>query len=350
LIARARASNHVIRVGLDGENPAITRAREAAFERRFGFPVRFENEPGHIQRDLPVKVAKAAEAGRGVVDVVTSDLPNTHPLLTAGHLRVPPWEAITEIWPIAGTLRDRVPPWPGPDGTSMTDHCMVKHHTPWILVYNTNKVKEDEARSLTRLRWEDLTTTAWTDRVVWDAGALALYVFPFAPGWDEQRLRVYAHNLGANGVKLIPGGSPGVVQAVLQGEGDIGVATLNTIQASMKEGAPVAFAFPEFAGTAFGLACLPKHGVGDPSMAGLTWGFNNIEGAYAVAELGGEVRLYPEEADKFAIGAVMKEAGLGLDQLVFPKTPEQNELTGRYRQVAIDAMKEGLRTRTRLAP
>src|SRR5438045_6654640 len=70
LIARARASDHVVRVGMEGEEPAIIKAREEAFEKRFGFPVRLENEPGHIQRDLPVKVSKAAEAGRGAVDIV----------------------------------------------------------------------------------------------------------------------------------------------------------------------------------------------------------------------------------------------------------------------------------------
>jgi ABC-type Fe3+ transport system substrate-binding protein len=337
-----------MRLGMDGLDPAIVHAREAAFEKHFGFPVRLESEPGHIQRDLPVKVTKAAEAGRGVVDVVISDLPNAHPLLTAGYLRVPPWEELAKIWPMVRTLRERVPAWPSPDGGTLADYCMARSHSPWILVYNTNKVKADEARGLTRLRWEDLTTSAWTDRVVWDAGALALYVFPFAPGWDEQRLRVYAHNLGANGVKLIPGGSPGVVQAVIQGEGDIGVTTLNVVQANLKVGAPLGFAFPEFAGTAFGVTCLPRHGVNDLSMAALYWAFGNLDGMYATAEMGGEIRLYPEEADKFAVGALMKEAGLGLDQLVFPKTPEQNELTGRYRQLAIDALKEGVRTRTRL--
>jgi len=348
LIARARASDHVVRRGMDGDAPEIIQAREAAFEKRFGFPVRLENEPGHIQRDLPLKVSKAAEAGRGAVDVVLSGLPNARPLLTAGYLRTPPWEAIYELWPIARTLRERVPAWPGPDGTTLADYCMARSHSPWILVYNTRNVKPDEAKSLTRLRWDDLTTSAWTDRVVWDAGALALYVFPFAPGWDEQRLRVYAHSLGANGVRLIPGGSPGVVQAVSQGEGDIGVTTLNVVRASLKVGAPLGFAFPEFAGTAFGVTCLPKYGVNDTSMADLYWAFGNIDGMYATADLGGEIRLYPEEADRFAIGALMREAGLGLDQLVFTKTPEENELTGRYRQLAIDALKEGLRTRTRI--
>jgi SAM-dependent methyltransferase len=35
----------------------------------------------------------------------------------------------------------------------------------------------------------------------------------FMNGWDEERLRVFAHNLGANGVKMIPGGTTGVLQA-----------------------------------------------------------------------------------------------------------------------------------------
>jgi ABC-type Fe3+ transport system substrate-binding protein len=334
---------------MEGEEPAIIKAREEAFQKRFGFPVVLENEPGHIQRDLPVKVSKAAEAGRGAVDIVLSDLPNTAPLVRAGYLQTPPWDAVYELWPMAKTLRERVPPWPGPGETTMGDYCMVKHHSPWILAYNTNKVRGDEARGLTRMKWDELTTDRWKDRVVWDAQALALYVFPFAPGWDENRLRVYAHNLGANGVKLISGGSPGILQAIIQGEGDVGVATLNNIQGIMASGAPVAFAFPEFAGTAFGLACLPKYGVNDPSMAALYWAFANIDGMYATNNLGGEVRLYPEEADKFTAAGLMKEAGLGLNDLVFANTPEENDLTGRYRQVAIDAMKEGIRAGTKIS-
>ena len=113
----------------------------------------------------------------------------------------------------------------------------------WSLVYNTRRVKPAELKGI---KLEDLTTDKWRNRVLWDAQALGLFVFPFAPGWDVERMRVLAHNLGANGTKLIAGGSMNILQSLVQGEGDISFASMSWVIPQKNLGAPLDVAFAEF--------------------------------------------------------------------------------------------------------
>ena len=64
LVAKAKASNHVVTMTLESVPPEIIRAKEKAFEERFGFSLRLETEPGH-HRKAPVKIMQAAKTGRG---------------------------------------------------------------------------------------------------------------------------------------------------------------------------------------------------------------------------------------------------------------------------------------------
>ena len=352
LVERARGESHVIRMGLEGQDPEVIRTWESAFEAQFGFPVILESEPGHASREVPLKVSQAAEAGRGIVDVLSGDINNNLPLLVKGHMRRPDFAVLEEGFPIIKQLRTHVPAFAAPDGTTYKDTCLISSTAPWAMAYNTDNLTAEEVASLAGIKWDTLTEPQWKDRVVWDARALGLFNFPFAPGWDEQRLADFSQNLGANGLKLIPGGSNGVIQAIIQGEGDVGVVSLGVTQRNKLAGAPVDFAFPEFFATPITLHCLPKFGVNNnPNMALLYLGWHNTDGAYAVDHLGaGGFRLYPEEAEKFEINAIAAAAGVTADSLVHARTAEEADATGDYRQIAIDGMQKGIQTGERATP
>lgn len=347
LVAKAKASNHVITMTLEGVPPEIIRAKEAAFEKRFGFNLRLESEPGH-HRKAPVKIMQAAKTGRGVVDMWDGGLPLVLRMFKAGHTRQPPWEAVYEGWPLARKLQATVPAIKSAGGASLRDHCLHHQMGTWTIVYNTRRVKPEELKGI---RFEDLTDEKWRNRVVWDVRALGLYVLPFAPGWNEDRLRVYAHNLGANGVRLVSGGTSGVLQALIQGEGDIGVASMVQIVQQKTLGAPLDMTF---AGMVLGnltVSCLIQPGVNDPNMAALYWGWNHFDGNYTEAAItgGGVFRMYDEEADRLPLVKLARQHGIkSVEQVAGPKTEEQAKLAGKYRKTAINALKAGIASKKKI--
>jgi ABC-type Fe3+ transport system substrate-binding protein len=348
LVAKAKASNHVVTMTLESVPPEIIRAKEKAFEERFGFSLRLETEPGH-HRKAPVKIMQAAKAGRGVVDMWDGGLPLILRMFKAGHTRQPPWDAIYEGWPLARKLRATVPAIKSAGGASLRDHCLHHQMGTWTLVYNTRRVKAEELKGI---KYEDLTDEKWRNRVVWDVRALGLYALPFAPGWNEERMRVYAHNLGANGTKLVSGGTSGVLQALIQGEGDIGVAAMTQVVQQKTLGAPLELAF---AGMVLGnltVSCLIQPGVNDPNMAALYWGWNHFDGNYAEAAItgGGVFRMYDEEADRLPLVALARRHGVkSVEQIAGPKTEEQAKLAGKYRKTGINALKAGIKSKKKIA-
>ncbi|MDE0031412.1 MAG: hypothetical protein OXU42_18685 [Deltaproteobacteria bacterium] len=348
LVAKAKASSHTITMTLEGVPPEIIRAKEKAFEKRFGFNLRLESEPGH-HRKAPVKIMQAAKTGRGVVDMWDGGLPLVLRMFKAGHTRQPPWEAVYEGWPLARKLQAAVPAIKSAAGASLRDHCLHHQQGTWTIVYNTRRVKPEELKGI---RFEDLTDEKWRNRVVWDVRALGLYVLPFAPGWSEDRLRVYAHNLGANGVRLVSGGTSGVLQALIQGEGDIAVASMVQVVQQKTLGAPLDMTF---AGMVLGnltVSCLIQPGVNDPNMAALYWGWNHFDGNYTEAAItgGGVFRMYEEEADRLPLVKLARQHGIKSSaQVAGPKTEEQAKLAGKYRKTAINALKAGIASKKKIA-
>jgi ABC-type Fe3+ transport system substrate-binding protein len=349
LIAKAKESNHTVTVALEGTDAEIVRSKEATFQKKFGFPVKIESQPGH-HRDMPLKVVESAKSGRAVIDMWNGGTPLILGMFRAGNTRQPPWEAIYEGWPLARKLRAGVPNiGGGPDGSVLSDHCMNMGTTSWSLVYNTRKVKPGEVKGL---KLEDLTTEKWRNRVVWDAQALGLYTLPFAPGWDVERMRILSHNLGANGAKLVAGGSFNVLQALVQGEGDIGLAAMNWVAQQKTLGAPVEIGFAEFIMGNVTVACLTKPSVNDPSMAALFWAWDIFDGTYLEAKMtgGAVLRLYEEEEKYLPLTKLVRQQGItSPDQVVGPKTEEDAEKSGEYRKIAIEALKAGVASKKKLS-
>ena len=347
LVERARASNHVVRGALSFHPDTTIKALEAGFEERWGFPLVLENEPGHPNRDMPAKITAAAQTNSGVIDWgPTGTTVLAFPLLEEGLLRKPQWDVLAEEWPDIELMREEIPAWTSPKlpaGETLRDYCALRGHSGWLLNYNPRNVSPADVANIT---YDDLLKPEWKNRVGMDERALGLYQFPLADGWDEARLAAWAQNLGANGLKLLPGGSRGVVQGIIQGEIDIGVAS--PAWTEKLGGQPVDFAVAEFTtGPNPSVSCLPKFGVNDPDMADLFYAWEKFEGnkfaaqppynyAHAVM-LDGYSQDYP-------LAAALAKIGLTKDQFVIPSSVEENAATVAWRQVAIDAQLEGIRS------
>jgi hypothetical protein len=349
LIAKAKASSHVVTLPLEATDSETIKAKEKAFESKYGFPLKMESQPGH-HRDMPVKVVEAAKSGRAVIDMWDGGTPLLLNMFRAGNIRRPPWEAIYEGWPLAKKLRAAVPKiGGGPDGAVLSDYCMHAQMGNWSLVYNTRRVKPAELKGI---KLEDLTTEKWRNRVLWDAQALGLFVFPFAPGWDVERMRVLAYNLGANGTKLIAGGSMNILQSLIQGEGDISFASMNWVIPQKTLGAPLDVAFAEFVAGNSTVTCLTKPAVNDPNMTALFWAWDSFDGTYLEAKVNGAgaFRLFEEEEKYLPLVRLARQNGITkMEQVVGPKTEEESEKSSEYRKIAIQALKDGIASKKKIA-
>ena len=63
---------------------------------------------------------------------------------------------------------------------------------------------------------------------------------------------------------------------------------------------------------------------------------------------GGARPFYAPEADKFPLAKIAKEAGVTEDRLAQPKTPADFDKVEENRKIAIDSMKAGLASGTRV--
>lgn len=343
LVERAKAGgNHTIRYALEGVDPDIILAMEDAFRQKFDIPLTLESEPGHSSRDVPLKIIQAAASGDGVVDASSGSAANLFGMMREDALQVPDWEAVYDGYPLARELREAGVPniGGGPNGTVLSDYCMAEGMSFWTINYNTIHVDRDEVEGIA---FEEFTEEKWRNRLAFDARALGFYVFPFRDDWDDERLRVFAHNIGANGLKLIPGGSTGVRQAIIQGEGDVGMAGPPS-QTLIDQGAPINWAYPEFVPGTHRVACLPKYTAGNQDMATLFYAWNNFDGYYLRSELTGSgFRPYLQaEAEFLPRVKAFFDAGLTENDLALPQTEADYERTGETRTIAIEAMQAGI--------
>jgi ABC-type Fe3+ transport system substrate-binding protein len=349
LLDEAKKSDGHLRAGMDAYSPEFIRAMEDQFNQEFGIKVTLENEPGHASREIPPKMVQAQKVGKGLVDWIDGGNPsNFAPLMQGDNLQIPDWDALVEQWPEIADLRSMYPDVPGgPNGTTLQDYCMLNTQSTWLFVYNTRNVKPDEVKNLT---WNDLLSDKWKGRVAWDAQALGFKELPFSTAWPIDRLKAYTNNLGANGVKLISGGTTGVLQAVTQGEGDIGMAEAGNIVDQMSQGAPLGIVWPDVIPFNSLGTCIPKITLDNRALAEVFFAWRNIEGEWLRAKMGagGARPYYAPEADKFQLAKLAKGAGVTPDRLAQPKTPADFDQVEENRQVAIAALKAGLQSGQKL--
>jgi ABC-type Fe3+ transport system substrate-binding protein len=349
LLDKAKQSDGRVRAGISAYTPEFIRAMEKQFNDEFGINLTLENEPGHGSREIPPKMIQAQKVGKGLVDYIDGGNPsNFAPLMVQDALQVPPWDALAEQWPEISDLRKLYPDVPGgPNGTTLQDYCMLASQTPWTFFYNTRNVKAEEMKNF---KWDELLTDKWKGRVAWDAQGLGFKELPFHKDWPESRLKAFTNNLGANGVKLIGGGSNGVLQAVIQGEGDISMANTDTVLDQINAGAPLALAWPDVIPFNSLGTCMPKITSGNEALAQIFFGYHNVEGQWLRASMGsgGARPFYAPEAEKFPLAKIAKDAGITEDRLAQPKTPADFDKVEENRKLAIDGMKAGLQTGQKL--
>jgi ABC-type Fe3+ transport system substrate-binding protein len=338
-----------LRAGLSAYTPEFIKAMEKQFNQEFGIAVTLENEPGHASREIPPKMIQAQKVGKGLVDWIDGGNPsNFAPLMTQDALQVPPWDALVEQWPEIADLRKLYPDVPGgPNGTTLQDYCMLNSQTAWTFIYNTRNVKPEDVKGI---KWDDLLTDKWQSRVAWDAQGLGFKELPFHKDWPIDRLRAFTTNLGVNKVKLINGGTNGVIQAVIQGEGDIGMANTETIVDQLNNGAPVGLVWPDIIPFNSLGTCVPKITADNEALSQIFFAWRNVEGEWLRAAMGGGGArpFYAPEADKFPLAKIAKEAGVTDDRLAQPKTPADFDKVEENRKVAIDGLKAGLQSGTRV--
>jgi hypothetical protein len=346
MVERAKKSDGRIKWPLVNYDSESIRELEKRFDQRFGIKLTLENEPGHPSREVPQKILQGMDSKTGIVAGSEGGNPsNFVPVMQKGGWKKVPWDPLAQEWPEIKDLRTMYPDVPGgPNGTTLQDYCMLNTQQVWSLAYNTRNVKADEVKNL---KWDDLLTEKWKGRLAFDAQALGFKEMPFMAGWGPDRVKAYSNNLGANGLKLISGGSSGVVQTLTQGEGDIGWVSMDIANAQISKGAPLAFAFPEFAASNFLLTCTSEYPATDPDLAMLFFAWRNIEGEWALAELGGGGArpFYAPEADRYPLGKILKEAGWTPEKnFAGPKTAADFDLIEPYRTAAIEAQKAGIQT------
>lgn len=349
LLDKAKQSDGHLRAGLSAYTPEYIKAMEKQFGEEFGISITLENEPGHGSREIPPKMVQAQKAGKGLVDWIDGGNPsNFAPLMTQDALQVPPWDALQEQWPEIADLRKLYPDVPGgPNATTLQDYCMLNSQTPWTFVYNTRNVKPEEVKNI---KWDDLLTDNWQGRVAWDAQGLGFKELPFHKDWPISRLQAFTNNLGANRVKLIDGGTNGVIQAVIQGEGDLSMANTDTILDQINNGAPLGMAWPDVVPFNSLGTCIPKITVNNEALAQVFFAWRNVEGEWLRAQMGsgGARPFYAPEADKFPLAKIAKDAGIVEDRLAQPKTPADFDQVEENRKVAIAGLKGGLQSGTKV--
>jgi len=349
LLDKAKQGDGRLRAGISAYTPEFIRAMEKQFGQEFGINITLENEPGHASREIPPKMIQAQKAGKGLVDYIDGGNPsNFAPLMVQDALQVPPWDALTEQWPEIADLRKLYPDIPGgPNGTTLQDYCMLASQTPWSFLYNTRNVKAEDVKNI---KWDDLLTDKWKGRVAWDAQALGFKELPFHKDWPITRLQAFSNNLGANGVKLIDGGSNGVVQAVIQGEADISMANTDTILDQISSGAPLGMAWPDIIPFNSLGTCMPKITADNEALAQVFFAWRNVEGEWLRASMGsgGARPFYAPEADKFPMAKIAKDAGVTEARLAQPKSAADFDKVEENRKLAIDGLKKGLQSGAKL--
>jgi ABC-type Fe3+ transport system substrate-binding protein len=350
LLDKAKMGDGRLRAGISAYTPEFIRAMEKQFSEEFGINVTLENEPGHASREIPPKMIQAQKVGKGLVDWIDGGNPsNFAPLMTQDALQIPPWDTLIEQWPEIADLKKLYPDVPGgPNGTSLQDYCMLASQTPWTFIYNTRNVKPEEVKGL---KWDDLLTDKWKGRVAWDAQGLGFKELPFHKDWPISRLQAFTVNLGASKVKLIDGGTNGVIQAVIQGEGDISMANVDTALDQMNSGAPLGMVWPDIIPFNSLGTCLPKITANNEALAQVFFAWRNVEGEWLRAQMGsgGARPFYAPEADRFPLAKIAKDAGVTEERLAQPKTPADFDKVEENRKIAIDGMKAGLASGTKVA-
>lgn len=110
--------------------------------------------------------------------------------------------------------------------------------------------------------WTDLVRDRWRGRIVMADprfGTTGVHLGAMKALWDRRAMPGYyeawLEGIAANGVRMLPGGNAAVIQAILDGEADLGLTDTDDVWAARARGLPIGLVFPD-------------HGRSDPATAG----------------------------------------------------------------------------------
>ncbi len=152
-----------------------------------------------------------------------------------------------------------------------------------VIVYAPSRVAPADVPAT----WMDLTAPRFQGRIVMADprfGTTGGHLAAMKVYWDANIMKKYdeafLEGLAANRVKLLPGGNAAVVQAVVEGQADVGLTDTDDVWAAQARGLDVAMVYP-------------RHDVGDapgtgtlliPNTVGLVAGGPNPEGGRRLVE------------------------------------------------------------------
>lgn len=117
-----------------------------------------------------------------------------------------------------------------------------------VIVYAPGRVSHDEIPAT----WTDLTQPRYRGRIAMADprfGTTGGHLGAMKAYWDRVAMPGYYEafllGLRANGVRLLPSGNAGVVQAILDGDADVGLTDTDDVWAAQARGLDVALVFPD---------------------------------------------------------------------------------------------------------
>lgn len=124
-----------------------------------------------------------------------------------------------------------------------------------VIVYNTERVTPEEVPD----SWLDLTAPRWKDRLVMADprfGTTGGHLAAMMAFWEGQLGRGYYESyllsLAKNGMRFLPSGNAGVVEAVALGEADVGMTDTDDVWAAQARGLKVDLVYPSHVPTGVG--------------------------------------------------------------------------------------------------
>ncbi|MBM3940591.1 MAG: ABC transporter substrate-binding protein [SAR202 cluster bacterium] len=342
LVAKAKAEaaqNNTVTGWYESIDPAVIRAWEQEFQKEYGFAIKVATIPGHSARDAPVQALAGFKANKAIADSQTGNVDSIITLAEAGGLMKPDWAALYEGLPIYKVQHQAVPVETVLNtGEPLSAYCAVGSFYVWPFTYNTNAVTKQEIAA--GISYDDLATNPkWKNRVLTDNRFLGVYFFPLAPGWSEERQKTWVKALKANGAKGIAGGSTGLIQALLSGEGDIAIASGGFDEKA--KGAPIDILVPKdgWITGGLGMSCTPKLvTTGGTNLAQLWNAWRHTRGNEVMQVVTKSPVTVPGISNDYT--KLLANAGIRIPQdLVMARTLAEFNSIGKWRQDAIDAFK-----------
>ena len=251
---------------------AVQRALLEAFQRRFGFEVRWKWVTLHSAR-ANARLLAEASVGRVSADVLAASADNLGELANRGLVRPYPWETVFEATlPRLGEPVRRVMP-------ELQGMGLLWFDAVYVVAWNVHFVREAD----TPRRFRDFMDPRWR-------GRFAMNVLAGAPfdllslDLGETATLDLVRGLLAN-QPILKAGTPSVGSAITTGEAHLGIGAYSTVERARRNGEPQAYRFFEDYLPVLPLhVCVPEKAP-HPNMARLFTAWLVTEGARLAEEL-----------------------------------------------------------------